>query len=208
MKRISAVMILLLFSVVVVAAPVAAAELYSFELWNFAFYSDFFPMEPPFFGMEGLLPEGSYMATFYDSSTEESFSTSLPFSVFYSPCPDDLFDLWCPVQIYMSLPMGDVLLDLTVYAIDEPSLGFVTIITISADSLGGGFLHGSDVLLTLTPYSAPPSVSPMASVFQMTYNVMQTPMTLYGFTFSWWDVFMWSALAGVAAFFLGRYFNA
>lgn len=43
--------------------------------------------------------------------------------------------------------------------------------------------------------------------FQGVMTVMQTEMTLYGLTFSWWDIFIWSALALVVGSLLWRFFE-
>lgn len=38
-------------------------------------------------------------------------------------------------------------------------------------------------------------------------NVFQVQFTLYGFTFSLWDVFLWSLVAGLLFAFIGGLFN-
>lgn len=36
---------------------------------------------------------------------------------------------------------------------------------------------------------------------------LQTPVTIYGFTFSFWDISMWSLLAGLIVWFVVRLFS-
>jgi hypothetical protein len=43
--------------------------------------------------------------------------------------------------------------------------------------------------------------------FDGTKSIMQTSMTIYGFTFSWWDVFLWAVVAGLLIWFLRRIFD-
>ena len=38
-------------------------------------------------------------------------------------------------------------------------------------------------------------------------DVFQVPITIFGFTFSFWDVFLWSIVAGLVLTFLGGLFN-
>lgn len=204
MKRISAVMILLLFLVVVVAAPVAAAESYIFEPFEIGLFADFYPNSQNYsFLYDGYLPEGDYTGTIhwlYNGLQVECFDI---FSILYD-------------EEYWGYPASLHHVDL--YA-GGAFFSDATIIFISVEEstvLGIYFGDGSssdviwfpDGYISLDPIPSEPEPLPFAALFRMTYNVMQTPMTIYDFTFSWWDVFMWSALAGVAAFFLGRYFNA
>ena len=43
----------------------------------------------------------------------------------------------------------------------------------------------------------------LAAFFGQIYNLFQIEMTVFGFTFSFWDVFMFSLVAGVIFSFLG-----
>lgn len=43
--------------------------------------------------------------------------------------------------------------------------------------------------------------------FSAVLGVFQVPFTLYGFTFSLWDVFLWSLVAGLVIAFLGGVFG-
>lgn len=45
----------------------------------------------------------------------------------------------------------------------------------------------------------------LAAVFAASLEVMQVPMTLYGFTFSWWDVLIWGTLATVVGTLIVRF---
>lgn len=38
-------------------------------------------------------------------------------------------------------------------------------------------------------------------------GIFRVPFTLYGFTFSFWDVFLWSLVASVIIAFIGGTFN-
>lgn len=38
-------------------------------------------------------------------------------------------------------------------------------------------------------------------------NLLQTEVTLYGVTFSWWNVFCFSVVVGIVAWFLGGAFG-
>lgn len=40
-----------------------------------------------------------------------------------------------------------------------------------------------------------------------TLAIFQIPITIFGFTFSFWDVFIWSAVAGLLLAFIGGIFN-
>lgn len=43
--------------------------------------------------------------------------------------------------------------------------------------------------------------------FSAVLAVFQVEFTLYGFTFSLWDVFLWSLVAGLVFAFIGGIFN-
>lgn len=45
----------------------------------------------------------------------------------------------------------------------------------------------------------------LALLFTKTLEVMQIPFTIYGFTLSWWDIFIWSSLAAVVGYFIWRF---
>lgn len=47
----------------------------------------------------------------------------------------------------------------------------------------------------------------MQSWLTAVLSVFQVPFTLYGFTFSLWDVFLWSLVAGLLFAFIGGTFN-
>jgi len=38
-------------------------------------------------------------------------------------------------------------------------------------------------------------------------DLMDMPLTLSGFTFSFWQVFLWTMVAGLLIWFIGRIFN-
>ena len=44
-------------------------------------------------------------------------------------------------------------------------------------------------------------------LFQSVADLFKLEFTLYGFTFSWWQVFFWSIVAGLLSWFIGRWFN-
>lgn len=46
----------------------------------------------------------------------------------------------------------------------------------------------------------------LSKLFSACVDLMQLEFTVYGFTLSWWDVFIWSALAGVAGWLIVRFF--
>lgn len=50
-------------------------------------------------------------------------------------------------------------------------------------------------------------ISDLQQFFAATVSLMKTPFTLYGFTFSWWEVFFWSIVAGLIIWFVRRLFN-
>lgn len=41
----------------------------------------------------------------------------------------------------------------------------------------------------------------------MTMAFFTLPFTIYGFTFSFWDVFLWTTVASLLIWFLGRLFS-
>jgi len=45
------------------------------------------------------------------------------------------------------------------------------------------------------------------SVMQAIANGMQTPFSVYGFTFSFWDVYWWSLFVGLITWVLSRILN-
>lgn len=47
----------------------------------------------------------------------------------------------------------------------------------------------------------------LAVVLSGVKNVMDFDMTLYGFTFSYWDILLWSIIAGVVFYVIVRYFD-
>lgn len=44
------------------------------------------------------------------------------------------------------------------------------------------------------------------AVMSNVFEFFTMPMTVYGFTFSWWDIILWSLLASVVFSFIGRLF--
>lgn len=42
-------------------------------------------------------------------------------------------------------------------------------------------------------------------LFQKCWELMQVEITVYDFTFSWWDVFIWSMLAAVIGWLVVRF---
>lgn len=47
----------------------------------------------------------------------------------------------------------------------------------------------------------------LGSVFSSALGIFKTPMNIFGFTFSWWDVFIWSIVAGLLIWFIARIFD-
>jgi hypothetical protein len=47
----------------------------------------------------------------------------------------------------------------------------------------------------------------LQALFSATLSIFQVPITIWGFTFSWWDVFIWSAVAGLVLAFIGGVFD-
>lgn len=47
----------------------------------------------------------------------------------------------------------------------------------------------------------------LQALFSSTISVMKVDFTLMGFTFSLWDVFLWSFVAGILIWFIGGLFN-
>ena len=45
-------------------------------------------------------------------------------------------------------------------------------------------------------------------LFDATLRAMDTPLTLYGYTFSYWQVFIWVIVAGLIIWFIGRVIDA
>lgn len=43
------------------------------------------------------------------------------------------------------------------------------------------------------------------TLFAAAYELMDTPMTLFGFTFSYWDVYLWSILAIIIGALIVRF---
>jgi hypothetical protein len=50
-------------------------------------------------------------------------------------------------------------------------------------------------------------MSDLQATFQAVLSLFKMEFTLYGFTFSWWQVFFWSIVAGLLIWFIGRIFN-
>lgn len=50
-------------------------------------------------------------------------------------------------------------------------------------------------------------ISDMQAVFSAVLSVFKLEITLYGFTFSFWNVFLFSIVAGLLLWFVGRLFN-
>lgn len=46
----------------------------------------------------------------------------------------------------------------------------------------------------------------ISKLFVLTKNLMDTQLTLYGFTFSYWQVFLWVMVAGLIIWFIGKVF--
>lgn len=47
----------------------------------------------------------------------------------------------------------------------------------------------------------------VAALFDAVLSVFQIDFTLFGFTFSLWDVFIWTFLGGILLLFIGRLFH-
>lgn len=45
------------------------------------------------------------------------------------------------------------------------------------------------------------------ALFSSTISVLDVDFTLMGFTFSMWDVFLWSFVAGIVIWFAGGFFD-
>ena len=45
------------------------------------------------------------------------------------------------------------------------------------------------------------------ALFSSTLSVFQVEFTLLGFTFSMWDVFLWTFVAGIVIWFIGGLLN-
>lgn len=45
------------------------------------------------------------------------------------------------------------------------------------------------------------------TLFSFTISVMKVELTLFEFTFSMWDVFLWSCVAGIIIGLVGGFFN-
>lgn len=45
-----------------------------------------------------------------------------------------------------------------------------------------------------------------ASMMSAAYNIMSTEFSLYGFTFSYWDVFIWSIIITIVGGLIVRFF--
>lgn len=45
-----------------------------------------------------------------------------------------------------------------------------------------------------------------ASMISAAYNIMATEFTLYGFSFSYWDVFIWSIIISIVGGLIVRFF--
>lgn len=50
-------------------------------------------------------------------------------------------------------------------------------------------------------------ISDLSALFSGALSVMKIPITIYGFTFSFWTVLLWSLLAGIIIWFIGRVFS-
>jgi len=44
-------------------------------------------------------------------------------------------------------------------------------------------------------------------VISSAWDMMGMPITIYGFTFSWRNVMLWSLVAGILAYAVGRFFD-
>lgn len=47
----------------------------------------------------------------------------------------------------------------------------------------------------------------LQTIFQATMDLFQQDFTLYGFTFSWWNVLLWVVVASLILRFIGRIFG-
>lgn len=47
----------------------------------------------------------------------------------------------------------------------------------------------------------------LSSLFSATLSIFQTEVSLLGFTFSFWDVFLWSTIAGILIAFIGGFIH-
>lgn len=45
----------------------------------------------------------------------------------------------------------------------------------------------------------------LAAILSAAVDLMRLPFTLYGFTFSFWDIMIWSAVAGIVVFLIWRF---
>ena len=48
----------------------------------------------------------------------------------------------------------------------------------------------------------------IGKLFEITKNLMDTQLTLYDYTFSYWQVFIWVIVAGLIIWFIGRVIDA
>lgn len=48
----------------------------------------------------------------------------------------------------------------------------------------------------------------LKTLFDFVLDLLRTPITLYGFTFSFWSVIVWSLVATVCLFIIGKIFNS
>lgn len=46
----------------------------------------------------------------------------------------------------------------------------------------------------------------LSILFTSSYEIMNIDITLFGFTFSFWDVFIWSLVAGIIGYLIVRFF--
>lgn len=47
----------------------------------------------------------------------------------------------------------------------------------------------------------------LAEIILVSRNVMDIPLEIWGFTFSFWDVLLWSIVVGIVIFLLVRFFE-
>lgn len=47
----------------------------------------------------------------------------------------------------------------------------------------------------------------ISKLFSVTLEVFQLPITIFGYTFSFWEVFCFSIVAGIVAYIIGGFFN-
>lgn len=45
----------------------------------------------------------------------------------------------------------------------------------------------------------------LKALFDACVELMQVPFTIYGFTLSWWDIWIWSMIAGLILWFIVRF---